>query len=1287
MNPLLSRLASLRRRVLLLEGWRGVCALATLVAGTMLVVGLLDWSVQLPSLIRALLLVGIVTGSALMAYRYLFVPFRSRCDNLTLALRIEEEFPELNDSLASTVQFLSEPADSPGAASGSVALRNKAVQQTVARSGQYDFSRIVSYRGAMILGVSILVIAAVAAHFAYRYPQFTGIALLRLSDPFGGHTWTTVDVPDAPTRVAQGQPLAIRAVLSGIIPRNARVEVFPVGGEQQRPDEKTYNLTPGTQSIRHTLDMTKYTKPFKFRVVANDGSYPPGPVGWHFVDVVPPPRLADLNGQPSPQVEVYPPVYTELPSPEKLPPGSKMIKAWAASAVVFRAATNREVANVWLEYRPRDVFTAPPVPAFRGTSLIGMLGATQPLAALGDLFVGQTMWDRVPAEIDASGKMFTVRFTPWVPGTMLLYLEDEGGLANRYAYELDVEIDPLPIVRLMQPATELTLLPDAEVTFRFQASDEIFALRSVFLEFERRGIEDKGPIGPKQRVVLQTAPGYEEGLPQLNSPLALAKNHATVALKTRPKRVDVSSLWRLNNQFKVGDVLYLDACADDYCDIYGTRPLGRSHQIKLQIVSKGELAKVIDEKLKQVQQEIVEIEKTQKAALDIVKEVEKNPKVSEKDIERLVEAEQLQKRVQDKVGTPDEGLRHELNKLGQLLKDNKMKDSEAQLQTGMIKGALDQLARQELEQIEPALAEARKKLAAQAAQNPKEKQEKKGSKEDRREDPLDRTAKLQDSALQNLKELREALQPWASMQQAKDEVRSILEQQQQIKKDVDAVKAKKEELENVGLSKEAAAELDKQLRDDMKKKSAELGDLAKRAEDVKKLIDNMQKTRQESGDKENAGRLKEASRIADKAALPPRMREIAKELSREPAPSNKAQQQQQKNIDNLERMLAALEGKDDVAEKLNRERHKKAQDDVDKLNEKMRDLEKKLQAANELKNEEERLQARKKLAQEVEKLRDEVEKEARELARLQEPRASKDLDKVANDLDQAAGKLKGGEDAGEEQKGAQENLQQAKKDLQQAEEELAREQLAKIADRLGGLKERQDTAIDRSKEFHRKLFAKKTWTDALGKTLEGDATAQEGLAKEVRSLKEKIKEAKVFEHIMERAAKAMDEAVQVMKDRKEEGVKTRQYDLKAGQAMEKEEIEDENEKSQETIKQQTQASLRLQRLIDAIKEELARKPAEEKKDAAAQQGDMPPQDGPRLRSGDGIPPVAQLRALKSEQEDLNKRTDDFARRCPETNNLTPEQRRELEQLEQDQRNLQELFRQMTANAERKGDAP
>ena len=116
MNPLQRRLASLRWRSRLQIGWRGLCALIGLVVGGAVVAGLADWFVDLPGLVRALALVTILATAGLTAYQTLVMPLAARCDDLSLALQIEEQFPELNDALASTVQFLQEPKDPPAGA-------------------------------------------------------------------------------------------------------------------------------------------------------------------------------------------------------------------------------------------------------------------------------------------------------------------------------------------------------------------------------------------------------------------------------------------------------------------------------------------------------------------------------------------------------------------------------------------------------------------------------------------------------------------------------------------------------------------------------------------------------------------------------------------------------------------------------------------------------------------------------------------------------------------------------------------------------------------------------------------------------------------------------------------------------------------------------------------------------------------------------------------------------------------------------------------------------------------
>src|SRR6267142_1205867 len=109
MNPLEARVAALRRRRRAIVTFRGVCWFGALVLTVAVVAGLLDWQFHLPGLVRAVLLVGALVGGGIVAFRYLIRPLSEPCDDLALALRVEARYPFLNDSLASTVQFLEQP--------------------------------------------------------------------------------------------------------------------------------------------------------------------------------------------------------------------------------------------------------------------------------------------------------------------------------------------------------------------------------------------------------------------------------------------------------------------------------------------------------------------------------------------------------------------------------------------------------------------------------------------------------------------------------------------------------------------------------------------------------------------------------------------------------------------------------------------------------------------------------------------------------------------------------------------------------------------------------------------------------------------------------------------------------------------------------------------------------------------------------------------------------------------------------------------------------------------------
>ena len=296
MNPLLRRLAVLRWKVRLLDGWQGLCALIALVISVGVAVGLIDYSIHLPTLVRAAALVGLLVGSAAVVYRFLVRPFGKSCDSLNLALRIEEEHPELNDALASTVQFLSLTAEERTRLGASESMRERTVQDTIDRSARVDFACILNRKAGVLFGVGALsAICLVSRFFAFHKPS-AKTALLRFVEPFGMHTWTKVTVyratalealdqekqrdplkPDEPDRIAIGRPYAIKVVLSGQIPKQARVEIEG----KIRSDQTITKFFPHEdgQSVFFVapINMTQHHQDFRYRVVANDGSFPPAP--------------------------------------------------------------------------------------------------------------------------------------------------------------------------------------------------------------------------------------------------------------------------------------------------------------------------------------------------------------------------------------------------------------------------------------------------------------------------------------------------------------------------------------------------------------------------------------------------------------------------------------------------------------------------------------------------------------------------------------------------------------------------------------------------------------------------------------------------------------------------------------------------------------------------------------------------------------------------------------------------------------------------------------------------
>src|SRR5262245_31461430 len=272
---LFGRLSRLRRRIRVVAGLRGLFALAAVLIGGAVLMGLLDWRFQLPGMVRAIGLAGILGLAGYVLIRWLIEPFRQPADNLRLALRMEEKNPELNDVLASAVQFLEQPE---GDDSSSPLLRRVAIKRAMRLADECNFNQLISLRGLFFSGVLLGLAAAIAIPPVVFAPDTVKTALIRLLAPFGTGKWpaqTAIKLlsPErTPHKHPLGEPFEIRAEVSGVVPEKATLSVWFEGAP---PFDQTWLIAAsesGDQGlVVARLEASKIARSFRSRLRANDG--------------------------------------------------------------------------------------------------------------------------------------------------------------------------------------------------------------------------------------------------------------------------------------------------------------------------------------------------------------------------------------------------------------------------------------------------------------------------------------------------------------------------------------------------------------------------------------------------------------------------------------------------------------------------------------------------------------------------------------------------------------------------------------------------------------------------------------------------------------------------------------------------------------------------------------------------------------------------------------------------------------------------------------------------------
>ena len=294
---LLARIASVRRKFVNTAAGTGV---SMAVGALVILVGvgmLLDWWLDLPRAVRALLLVVELGAVGLLVWRFIYTPLSRQPEDDVVALMVEKARPEFRSRLIATLQLTRPGAIPPGAAP---ILVEALVGETETLATPVDFDSIIPTRelkktslwAAAVLGLGI---------FAFVGGGEVSVDLLKRA------FLSSIEVPrktrvtslTGDVRIGRGDNVRIEASARGIIPSVGRVKVSTSGRREQeftmeREKDKQDKFARVIENVQES---------FKYVVVLNDGS-----TKTHQVEVVPRPVVSSILCD-----QIYP-AYTHLPN-------------------------------------------------------------------------------------------------------------------------------------------------------------------------------------------------------------------------------------------------------------------------------------------------------------------------------------------------------------------------------------------------------------------------------------------------------------------------------------------------------------------------------------------------------------------------------------------------------------------------------------------------------------------------------------------------------------------------------------------------------------------------------------------------------------------------------------------------------------------------------------------------------------------------------------------------------------------------------------------------------------
>ncbi len=854
--------------------------------------------------------------------------------------------------------------------------------------------------------------------------------------------------------------------------------------------------------------------------------------------------------------------------------------------------------------------------ALEGTRIELEGTASKPLERV-ELALGEGA-TKTPATLDPAGLGFTAGFPLAANGAFWFDLLDREGFRNREADRFEVRVfpDEAPRVQIEEPRTDRDVPEGASIAIKATLDDD-FGLHSSRLVYRIAG----GDSEPRDEAAVPLwAPRQQTTEPGLGTPYV--------------KHQEVQYLWPLAPlKATVGSVITFHVDARDFDTLKGPKT-GKSREIRLRIVSKDDANRQFDDARRELREEISRLLNMQNQALDPVergvKSLEEPKPASAKTRDDIKNAAMIQRQVSGRLANRDEGLAARLRRMLEDLTNFKLQNPDAQKQLEEMLGKVGQLRDERLSPAEQGLSRASKSLEAEPAAAPT-----KPAK-----DALAEARDNQRAIAGELKKMLDGLSEFETYRGVVKDAQELLKQQEQAMKQTADVAAKPD---TVGKAPEELPAERKSEMAELASKQAQvgkgLGGLMERMAEMAKRLDE--------SDPLAASGLRESAARADRQGTAGKIADAAGKIEKNQM--GQAQKSQEQARDDLRELVDSIQNRRERELTRLVKELKNAEAELEKTRARQAQNLKKTRAARDIADPVKRKEELRKLAKEQAQIKKDLERQLQKLAKLNAGGAERAGRNAQGKMDQAQGELDDdqGDEAGKKEEEALADLDDAQDELEQtrkdAEEQLAVEQLARMGDQLKSLAERQAKVVTEIQDYERTQAAGKL-SIAQRAGVRGLGQVQSGLRDETGEMIEKLEGAPVFALTLRRAAAKMEEAAKRLQEIKPDS---------AAQAAAQD------------------ASDRFKQLIESLKPDSGGQGQGQGGGGGGGGG------GAGGQGGDGIPATAQLKMLKSLQQEINEKTESFDELKRRDKKLTPEQTREIKRLADDQGVLADLVRDLT----------